>query len=349
VPVSLYRQAAERCIDRMRFRGFLGKAVRVQQRLLQRFPEDLALRNQLGVSFLMMNQAQAAKEVFQEVLNKDPDNGFGQVHYGFVLKTSFDDMTRGAKYMSLGISSGAEGTADARFFYHLGDALQRLNRTREALSFYDDAVSRGLFLSRYQRSLYNVDRLQSRPLWTLEQTTYGDFFRSLEASWEEIREEGLAALALGPKDGFRPEAENLQDTGDWKQYELFSRGRKITANCVKTPRTCELVAAFEPAAKCKRGQVKFSVMYPGTHVHAHTGPTNCRLRAHLGLQVPPEGDVVMRVEEQEQRWTEGKVFVFDDSFEHEVWHRAETPRLVLIVDVWHPDLSPEERTSLSAI
>ena len=59
--------------------GFLGKAVRVQQRLLQRFPEDLALRNQLGVSFLMMNQAQAAKEVFQEVLNKDPGNGFGQV------------------------------------------------------------------------------------------------------------------------------------------------------------------------------------------------------------------------------------------------------------------------------
>jgi len=95
--------------------------------------------------------------------------------------------------------------------------------------------------------------------------------------------------------------------------------------------------------------VKFSVMYPGTHVHAHTGPTNCRLRAHLGLQVPPEGDVVMRVEQQEQRWTEGKFFVFDDSFEHEVWHRAETPRLVLIVDVWHPDLTPEERSSLSAI
>ena len=131
------------------------------------------------------------------------------MHYGFVLKTSFDDMTMGAKYMSLGISSGSEGTSDARVFYHLGDALQRLNRTREALSLYDDAVSRGLFLSRYQRSLYNVDRLQSRPLWTLEQTTHGDFFRTIEASWEEIREEGLAALALGPKDGFRPEAENL--------------------------------------------------------------------------------------------------------------------------------------------
>ena len=33
-------------------------------------------------------------------------------------------------------------------------------------------------------------------------------------------------------------------------------------------------------------QIKFSVMYPGTHVWPHTGPTNCRLRAHLGLVVP---------------------------------------------------------------
>ena len=182
-------------------------------------------------------------------------SAFLQVHYGFVLKTSDNDLSEGAKYLSLGIASGAEGTADSRFYYHLGDALQRLNRTPEAFAFYDDAVGKGLFLSRYQRSTYNVDRLKSRPLWTLDQTTYGAFFRRLEASWEVIKEEGLAALALPLKDGFRPEAEGLQDTGDWKQFELFSRGRKLTANCVKTPKTCELVTAFEPAAKCKRGQV----------------------------------------------------------------------------------------------
>jgi len=32
--------------------------------------------------------------------------------------------------------------------------------------------------------------------------------------------------------------------------------------------------------------VKFSLLFPGTKVWPHTGPTNCRLRAHLGLQVP---------------------------------------------------------------
>lgn len=30
-------------------------------------------------------------------------------------------------------------------------------------------------------------------------------------------------------------------------------------------------------------------MHPGTHVWPHTGPTNCRLRMHLGLVIPEEG------------------------------------------------------------
>lgn len=57
----------------------MGKAVRVQQRLLQRFPEDINLRNQMGVTFLLMNQPTAAKDVFKEVLEKWPEDGFAQV------------------------------------------------------------------------------------------------------------------------------------------------------------------------------------------------------------------------------------------------------------------------------
>ncbi|XP_063866108.1 titin-like isoform X2 [Scylla paramamosain] len=347
VPLPLLRAAAERCIDRMKFRGFFGKALRVQQRLLQRFPEDIALRNNMGVTYLLMNQGSAAKEVFEAVLEQWPDDGFAQVHYGFVLKTTYNNVTGGAYYMQKGIASMAEGTQDERFFFHLGDALQRQGKVEEAYKIYDEAVERGMFLNRYQRSLYNVDRLTSQPLWTLEQTTYQVFFRKLEENWEVIRNEGVALLGLPIQDGFRPEAENLRDIGDWKQYELFTKGRKITANCVKAPRTCSLIEQFPAAAGCKRGQVKFSVVQPHTHVHAHTGPTNCRLRAHLGLVVPK--GVLLKVAEKTVTWEEGKIFVFDDSWEHEVWHEGDSLRLVLIVDVWHPELTEHERKTLSPI
>lgn len=48
-------------------------------------------------------------------------------------------------------------------------------------------------------------------------------------------------------------------------------------------------------------------------------------------------------------WEEGKVIVFDDSFEHEVWHDGSKLRLVLIVDIWHPELTSRQKASLSPI
>ena len=94
-------------------------------------------------------------------------------------------------------------------------------------------------------------------------------------------------------------------------------------------------------------QIKFSVMHPGTHVWPHCGPTNCRLRAHLGLIVPSEPRI--RVATVTKTWKEGKFIVFDDSFEHEVWHMGSSLRLILIVDFWHPEVTPQERANLSPI
>jgi len=66
---------------------------------------------------------------------------------------------------------------------------------------------------------------------------------------------------------------------------LILPGRKDKDNCKRAPVTCALIDQI-PDAKCTRGQVKFSVIQPGVHVWPHTGPTNCRLRAHLGLKIP---------------------------------------------------------------
>lgn len=51
-----------------------------------------------------------------------------------------------------------------------------------------------------------------------------------------------------------------------------------------------------------------------------------------------------------RHWQEGKVLIFDDSFEHSMWHKGDDSLLVLLsVDVWHPDLSVEKRKSLAPI
>lgn len=172
------------------------------------------------------------------------------------------------------------------------------------------------------------------------------YLKELEQNWETIRTEALTQLNK-KQNAFVSEDENLREKGEWKEFALFVRGKRVEANCNKVPRTCAFVEKIEAARTCKRGQVKFSLLTPGVHIWPHCGPTNCRLRAHLGLKVPV--GVNLRVGDEIRTWHEGEFIVFDDSFEHEVWHNGSEHRLVLIVDLWHPDLTSEQRTTLTSI
>ncbi|XP_044257541.1 aspartyl/asparaginyl beta-hydroxylase isoform X3 [Tribolium madens] len=345
VPNVLFEAAAERCINRMRFIGNYNRAIEVHYKLIARFPQKTHHRNQLVVSLLTINRVNTARQILQETLSKNPNDGFALVHYGFILKTVDNNLNESISYLERGISTRAPGVVDGRFYFHLGDALARVGRTKDAMNVYQDGVRNNLFLSKYQRSLYNVARLKGQPWWKKEETPYLNLFQALETNWKQIRAEGISVLN---KDGhFQAESENLKDTGDWKQFELFARGHKNINNCKKCPLTCKIIESVPDAKGCKRGQTKFSVMHPGTHVWPHCGPTNCRLRVHLGLQVP--ANTFIRVAEKTRSWKEGEVLVFDDSFEHEVWHNGTSLRLVLIVDVWHPELTPVEKRTLSPI
>jgi aspartyl/asparaginyl beta-hydroxylase (cupin superfamily) len=57
----------------------------------------------------------------------------------------------------------------------------------------------------------------------------------------------------------------------------------------------------------------------------------------------------LRAGGEARRWQEGRCIVFDDHFEHEAWNFATGPRIVLIVDMWHPDLSDEEVAVLTGL
>uniref|UniRef100_A0A1B0G2X2 Aspartyl/asparaginy/proline hydroxylase domain-containing protein n=1 Tax=Glossina morsitans morsitans TaxID=37546 RepID=A0A1B0G2X2_GLOMM len=343
--VKEYKAAAKRCLERMKFLGQHQDALPLHQELIKRFPQDLELRQQLAVTYLLINRFSEAKKVLEQLLQKWPDDGFALVHYGFVLKQYYLKYEKAVDYLQRGIASKAEGTQDGRFYFQLGDALQRLGREEEAFKIYKQGADLKLFPSIYQRSLYNEPGLKAQPFWSKNETGYQAFFYKLEQNWLAIKAEGLNILS---KEGyFIDESENLKDQGDWKQFELYARGQQIYRNCLKAPITCSLIEGFPVARQCRRGQVKFSIMHEGTHVWPHCGPTNCRLRAHLGLVVP-EG-TWLRVAEEESTWHEGKFLIFDDSFEHEVWHNGTGIRLVLIVDVWHPDLTLQKRRSLTAI
>jgi len=85
----------------------------------------------------------------------------------------------------------------------------------------------------------------------------------------------------------------------------------------------------------------------GAHIPPHNGLVNTRLICHLPLIVPETCS--FRVGNEVREWREGEAWLFDDSIEHEAWNRSDSTRVILLFDVWRPELSAEERELVAAL
>lgn len=173
--------------------------------------------------------------------------------------------------------------------------------------------------------------------------------RALEDNFALIRAEALALLKIDAEQQCGVFSSHLSQAlvaGDWSDVGLYYNGMRNEVNAKRAPQTSALLSSDvgglrRDCTSCPLGSAYFSLLRPHTRLAAHCGPTNARLRAHLGLVVP-DGDCEIVVGGEVRRWVEGKVLLFDDSFEHAVHNETDEPRLILLVDLWHPQLQADE-------
>ena len=134
----------------------------------------------------------------------------------------------------------------------------------------------------------------------------------------------------------------LANSGSWTSHRLYVEGARNEDAWALAPVTTAAISRIPDVDSA--GLVSCAAVTGGTHITPHCGPNNARLRCHLGLKVPPGCSI--RVGRETRTWVENKVIIFDDSFEHEIWHEGTGTRLVLIFDVWHPDLSDADRQAI---
>ena len=187
-------------------------------------------------------------------------------------------------------------------------------------------------------TLLAYPELETNPVWDSARMAWA---ARIEGAYPRIRSE-LEHL-LRQRRGFRPVWDDTTEIGEWAAMWLYLYKKPYAENTALCPETAELLSGIPR----RTGWACFSAMKPGTHVKPHCGTTNAKLRCHLPLQVP-EG-CRMRVGNEVRPWAEGKLLVFDDSFEHEVWTTGDRARIVLVFDVYHPDLHLEEMVLLEAI
>ncbi|MBS0480346.1 MAG: aspartyl/asparaginyl beta-hydroxylase domain-containing protein [Proteobacteria bacterium] len=160
----------------------------------------------------------------------------------------------------------------------------------------------------------------------------------LRANWRAIRAEAIHA-ALGRHSpslaSVSPDHRAIAPVNMWRSFFLWGYGYCVEENVERCPVTAATVAKIPGL-----NSAFFSILAPGTHIPAHRGVTKGLITCHLGLIVPRDGDVRMRVDDRIVRWAEGETLVFDDTYDHEVWNDTQHTRVVLLIQVRRPLRNP---------
>jgi aspartyl/asparaginyl beta-hydroxylase (cupin superfamily) len=149
--------------------------------------------------------------------------------------------------------------------------------------------------------------------------------------------------AQGSDASYRQKKFGLEEGSDrWSIYDLLQPVAASTC-----PKTVELLQRWFRSELGEPVTAQFSTLRAGAHIPPHCGVSNVFLTAHLGLIVPQGCRI--RVGNERRHWSEGRGFVFDDSFEHEVWNESDSMRIVFIARFYHPALTELEIEALGTL
>lgn len=178
-----------------------------------------------------------------------------------------------------------------------------------------------------------------------------------ETAATDILAELRAAESLGQNeftpylvsDASRPRTDfhGLHDNPAWSTLQLWDKGRPA-AIARHFPATLAAIEATDvPRISVRAPNILFSKLAAGARIPPHHGVLNARLICHLPLIVP--SGCGFRVGGETREWEQGKLLIFDDTIEHEAWNDGLNDRVIVIFDVWHPDLDDRERVAISTM
>lgn len=316
--------------------------------------EESALRSILTID----KRNLAALIALGEILAAQGDRRAARGHFSMALKVA---STAAAVPVSLHARLGEARAYVAKTQTELSEELQsRLNEAGVRRGSVSPRVADSLDLLFGRTPLY----VQQPNMFYFPGLAQRPFFERDEFAWIEEFEAATLAIqselnALIEGDyafsahtvsnpRLPPPNSALLNDPNWSACHLWQRGRELTEHTSRVPAT---VAALSIPPIPRIGgfapMIMFSLLRPGTHIAAHHGVTNTRLICHLPLMSTE--DCAIRVGAEVRPFEVGQTLIFDDSFEHEAWNRGSGIRVVLLFEIWRPDIGEAERAELATL
>lgn len=158
----------------------------------------------------------------------------------------------------------------------------------------------------------------------------------LEENYEIIKAEFEKMQArvdeFAPFQDISPDQIYISNDDKWKMFFLKAGKIRFERNCLEFPETMKILDSDKNIVSAY-----FSVIHANKMLMPHEGPWCGVLRMHLGIKIPTDGKgCILVADKKEYRWEEGKVVVFDDTYEHFAVNLSSDYRVVLFLDHMRP-------------
>ncbi len=326
----------------------------------------------LAQSCTMLDDDSAAHAALDAVLRLEPRNLYALLMKGDAFIAAGDDRAAVSWY-TMAINSAARLTLPPHLIERLDAAQAVLVRARGSFRDHLDMALADREVTdtgaRFDEALAILSGekqayFQSPSVFYFPGLPHTQFFELADFAWVKALEAATPAIqseleALVASDtGHKPYVESEpsrpskghQLLGDpsWSAFHLIENGAPVAGNANRCPAAMAALADLPiPRIQDRSPMVLFSVLKPHTHIPPHSGVLNTRLIVHLPLIVPH--GCRLRVGNDTRAVVAGKVMIFDDSIEHEAWNDSDETRVILLFEIWRPELTAAERHALTAM
>lgn len=173
-----------------------------------------------------------------------------------------------------------------------------------------------------------------KSIWT---ENFRDILSPIMNNYDIIKEEIMNSLNY---DIYKPIGSHFDSSNDieikkWNSFNIIKDRIDLDTTNIfkKTKELIQKISLFY-------GWCFISILEPGAHIPRHNGRYNHKLTCHIGIDGLENCEFI--IDNNKLKWKENDFFVFNDFSYHEVKHNGNKKRVVLIFDLFHPELNLNE-------